>query len=93
MKTIWKFTLAAVDEQEVMMPLGAEVLAVQEQHGTAQAWAIVDPEQKALRPVHFSLRGTGNPLRVVGRYVGTFQLKGGSLVFHAFVAYPETRTT
>lgn len=91
MKTTWKFTLAIDGEQEVRMPAGAEVIAVQEQFGMVQAWAIVDPAQP-MRPVRISLRGTGHPLGAVGKYVSTFQLDGGALIFHAFVAYPETRS-
>lgn len=90
MKTIWKFPLSVTDEQDIMMPAGAEVLAVQEQFGMAQAWAIVDPEQPQYL-VRFSIRGTGHPLGAVGQYVGTFQMEAGGFVFHAFVAYPETR--
>ena len=90
MKTIWKFTIPACAEQSVPMPAGAEVIAVQEQFGSVQAWAIVDSEQP-MRPVHISIRGTGQPLGEVGKYVGTFQMEGGGFVFHAFVSYPETR--
>lgn len=92
MKTTWKFTLSVVDEQTILMPAGTEVIAVQTQFGMVQAWAIVDPDMPQL-PVKISIRGTGHPLGAVGRYVGTFQLYGGALVFHAFVAYPETRPT
>jgi len=90
MKTIWKFPLAGNAEQYISMPAGAEVIAVQEQFGAVQAWAIVDPA-KPLRVVQIIIRGTGQPLGEVGKYVGTFQMEGGGFVFHAFVSYPETR--
>lgn len=85
MKTIWKFPLSIADEQYVSMPLGSVVLAVQEQNGLPCAWAIVDDAEQATERVRFCIRGTGHELGDVGDYVGTFQLHGGDLVFHAFV--------
>ena len=91
MKTIHKFTLAGNAEEDIVMPVGAEVVAIQEQFGLVQAWAIVDPKQQHRLPVRISIRGTGQPLGEVGKYVGTFQMDSGAFVFHAFVAYPGTR--
>lgn len=86
MKTIWKFPLAVVSHQAVEMPEGAEVLCVQTQNGQPQAWAVVDPARE-LKPMHFFIYGTGHEVTALThkRYVGTFQMHEGSLVFHAFV--------
>jgi len=43
-KTIWKFTLDLVDEQQVSLPKDAEILSVQVQNGNICLWALVNPE-------------------------------------------------
>ncbi len=83
MKTIHKYQLSAADEQEIPMPVNAQILSVQMQDGIACLWAVVDTcEVIANRKIH--IRGTGHSLGNVGRYISTFQLAGGRLVFHAF---------
>ena len=89
MLTIWKFPLRVDDDVRVPMPRGAQVLAVQEQHGAPCIWALVDPEaQKDLR--HFRIVGTGHPFEEADayRHLGTFQMHGGALVFHLFERKP-----
>jgi hypothetical protein len=82
MKTIRKWTLRP--ETTINMPHGAKLLAVQEQRGEAQLWALVDPGAKTY-PRSFRVYGTGHDLPDdPGQYVGTFQMKGGALVFHLF---------
>ncbi len=84
--TIWKFPLPAPDDVvTLMMPRGAVVLSVQVQHETPCVWALVDPEAPKV-PRRFRWAGTGHPLDLRGfwKFVGTFQLHGGDLVFHLF---------
>lgn len=85
MKTIWKFPLAVTGVQVVSIPLPAQVLTIQPQ-GTDSVclWAEVDPEGQRT-DVEILIAGTGHelPERRM-RYINTFQLRGGSLVFHAF---------
>jgi hypothetical protein len=87
MKTIWKFELAVTDSQTVMMPEGAHVLCIQVQGGgdVPQIWAAVDTEAERVRR-HFRTFGTGHPLSGMNapHYVGTYQIRGGTLVFHVF---------
>lgn len=84
MKSIWKFGLEVTDEQTVEMPVGAKPLSVQVQHGTPCLWALVDT--KALKEKRVvQIFGTGHPVADEGDYVGTFQIEGGALVFHAFI--------
>lgn len=86
MKTIWKFPLAVTDFQKVDMPLGAKVLAVQPQGDQVCLWALVDPAAENDRR-GFWIHGTGHPIeheKHLGAYIGTFQLRGGALVFHVF---------
>lgn len=83
---IWKWPLQVTDLQQVQMPRGAQVLSVQMQGGAPQLWALVD-EKAPAEPRTFATYGTGNPMPEVadyGQFVGTYQMHGGSLVFHVF---------
>lgn len=83
-KTIWKFDVPVVGEFSVPMPVGAQVLSVQLQHGEAKMWVLVDTAWP-VEPKRFAVHGTGHPVPPNrGRFIGTFQLDGGSLVFHLF---------
>ena len=86
---VWKYELVADDYVWLMMPPGAEPLAVALQGDRVCLWARVDP--KAGRVKHrFRIAGTGHPLAAdVGRYVGTFHMDKGALVFHVFDAGEE----
>lgn len=83
MKTIYKYPVPVADSFSIFLPKGAEILTVQTQGEGAYVWAIVEPGG-GVRKRDFCLRGTGHPLGDVGRYIGTFQLRGGSIVFHLF---------
>lgn len=86
MKTIYKYPLPIEDVVSIDMPVGAEVLTVQMQRGEPQLWALVPidtwaPKERRL----FRVAGTGHPIgSKVRRYIGTFQLLNGDLVFHVF---------
>jgi hypothetical protein len=86
-KRIWKFELETTDRQTVAMPENAEILTVQTQNETPCIWAIVEPENKKVRRV-FEIFGTGNQVNcnedTERNYIGTYQLRQGSLVFHLF---------
>jgi hypothetical protein len=83
-KSIWKYPLNLVSEQSVDMPQGAQMLTVQMQHEQPHIWALVDPASpKVGRFVMIYGTGHGIP-DDTGRYVGTFQLADGDLVFHVF---------
>ena len=82
MKTIHKFKLDP--EGVVSMPADAEILAVQTQRDYPYIWAIVDPE-KPVDERRVKVYGTGHQLPdKPGKYLGTFQLANGALVYHAF---------
>lgn len=87
MQTIWKFPVPTTGEGAVLeMPQHAEILTVQTQ-GKAERpelWALVDPSADTeLRT--FRTYGTGHPIDdEAGRYVATYQLHGGGLIFHVF---------
>ena len=97
-QTIWKFTVDVDDVQTIEMPRGAVLLTVQTQvnhvsiWATVQTqvnhvsiWAMVDPRAPVVNRV-IQMAGTGHDLsnRIMGPYVGTFQVANGALVFHVF---------
>lgn len=84
MQTIWKFPLKVADYQQIEMPEGAEVLAVQVQHNIPCLWARVTSTNPLVEKGIFIV-GTGNRVNEdCGRHLGTFQIANGSLVFHVF---------
>ena len=90
MDTIYKYVIEAASRQQVLMPRGSEVLTVQVQDRKPCLWVLVDTEQP-MEMREFFLFGTGEEItegEFVGAYIGTFQLDGGSLVFHLFARQP-----
>ena len=86
--TIWKFPVPEEDSFAIQMPYGAGILCVQTQGDRPFVWAEVDPERETEGRT-FRLFGTGHPQEVDGMldYVGTFQVRGGALVFHLYEAH------
>lgn len=85
MKIIYKYQLEVKDNLTIELPIGAEILTVQSQRDKPCIWALVDNDAiKENRK--FKIIGTGNPIENLSnsKYIGTFQLYGGSLVFHLF---------
>lgn len=87
MKTIFKYPLAVADYQEIAMPKGSVVLTVQTQYGHPCIWVEIDPFADK-EPRGFEVFGTGHKMYedmgIERKYVGTFQMKGGDLVFHVY---------
>lgn len=85
MKTIFKYALEVTDTQTVDLPADAVILTVQLQNGDPMLWALIDADttQGQTRKIH--IYGTGHPIRDrLGRYLSTFQMQNGRLVFHVF---------
>jgi len=85
-KRIWKYQLEVVDVQNILMPKGAEILTIQVQYGEPCLWALVDPKEEVEKRT-IEIFGTGNPISVdmeMRKYISTFNLLDGGLVFHAF---------
>ncbi len=82
-KTIWKYPVTP-DHWTQLMPVDAEILSVQVQQKEVQMWVLVDPD--AIRKGReFEVYGTGHSIpENPGKFIGTFQLEGGTLVFHLF---------
>lgn len=86
-QTVYKYPLIIDDEQIVSLPVGAQILTVQMQ-GRPCLWALVDPDLPH-EDRRILMRGTGHDAQGVGRYIATFQMRGGALVFHVFAAPRE----
>lgn len=81
---IYKYVLEITDEQELMVPIGAEVLSVGEQGGKLCMWFLVNPAN-SLYGKNVYIYGTGNPLpNIVNqqKFIGTVQIGPG--VWHVF---------
>lgn len=92
MKTIWKYELNPGNPYVIGMPEGAEILTVQVQNNVPCIWAKVDTEAELEERI-FYVFATGQEIDLDGQdvylaYIGTFQLNGGSLVFHVFELEP-----
>lgn len=87
MMTIWKFPVQPSEHYVVEMPRGARLLSVQTQGGEPALWALCNPQSPRVKR-SFSVFGTGHDATAVEllgmKYVGTFQIGGGTLVFHLF---------
>ena len=92
MKTIYKYEINAVDMVYIDMPKCAKVLTLQIQNGTPMIWALVDNKNETEQRV-FDIIGTGHSVPDLNgfrrEYINTFQLHGGSLVFHLFELVKE----
>ncbi len=81
MLTIWKYPVS-LGQFELEMPGDSAVLSVQVQNNEPVMWVVADPEATK-RPFRFVTIPTGgNVPEGSGRFIGTFQLAGGALVFH-----------
>jgi len=80
MRTIWK---VALDEGQIELPEGSELLTVGVQDGEPMVWALVETDNPP-ETIDLTIVGTGHALPAqAGRYVGTFQLPE-DMVFHVF---------
>ncbi len=83
-RTIWKFPLRLTDVQIVMMPAGADILAVGVQSEGIVMWARVDPAETKRQGYKVAIVGTGHPApdQADSNYVGT--VFDGPFVWHIF---------
>lgn len=84
-KQVFKYALEVTDSQKVNLPVGAEILTAQMQGEVLCLWALVDSNFAHLTSGRvIRIYGTGHPIHDEGRYVATFQMNGGALIFHVF---------
>lgn len=70
----------------IMMPRGARVLHGDHQGTDLFVWAGVNTEAESMSPVSVAFVGTGYeiPDTYSARFVNTFLMENGALVFHAY---------
>lgn len=86
-KQVWKFELEIKDYQIIRLPKESEILTAQSQNGIPCIWALVKPNNSN-EERFFELFGTGHNIHcdmgIDRKYIGTFQLLNGNLVYHLF---------
>jgi hypothetical protein len=87
MRTIYKYKIETTDRQEIRMPQYSRILTVQTQYEAPCLWAEVDDTMEMVER-HIETFGTGHSipvgLGVVRIYIGSYQLRGGALIFHVY---------
>ncbi len=85
---VYKYSFPVNDEISLELPIGAEVLTVQDQRDTPQLWALVDTQEDRKEIRTFVYIGTGHKhpkeFWLGLKYITTFQQLDGSLVWHVF---------
>lgn len=82
-RVIWKFQLHIMERQQVFMPVPATPLCVQMQGERPCLWVEVDPNNP-MGNVELTIVGTGQVVPEGSRYVNTFLMNDGVLVFHVY---------
>lgn len=91
MNTIYKYELHHDCGLVILeMPEGSKVLTVQSQGSIACLWAMVDTDKQKVER-RFRIIGTGHGVDCVEelRYISTYQLLEGRLIFHVFEVMPS----
>jgi hypothetical protein len=83
MKRIYKYPIPIQDEIIVEMPLGSVILTAQMQHSEPFIWCLVNSTEVIIKR-HLYLYGTGMEVKRGSRYIGTFQMLAGDLIWHLF---------
>ena len=85
MKIIFKYPLMQVPEEQISLPVGAEILTVQTQGEQPCIWAMIDLNEIRYKNVTIETFGTGHKMDdAERRYIGTYQINNGDYVFHVF---------
>lgn len=82
---IYKYKIETTDTQVVELPIGSEILTIQTQNGSPCLWAMVNEKEDSTERRTIDIFGTGHNIdSTLRRYIGTYQLHDGGLVFHCF---------
>ena len=84
-KVVYKYKLQITKViQEVVLPLGAQILCIKMQNDELCMWALADPDQTYNEVVKIRCAGTGHEITEDVEYIDTVMLLDGELVFHFF---------
>ena len=89
MITIYKYDLAPMQEQGIMLPEGAKILKVDAQRNLPKLWALVDTS-KPRKTLFVRILCTGEEIDKSlddWQYLDTFQLNGGDFIHHVFIKW------
>ena len=84
MNTVYKYPLKIDDYQQVILPVGAEILCVKLVNDMPFLWALIDKEQTYDEAITIRIAGTGHDIKENVEYIDTILVEGGALVFHVF---------
>lgn len=91
MLTIYKYDLAPIQEQGVMLPEGAKILKADAQHNLPKLWALVDTS-KPRKTLLVRIICTGEIIEKPlddWQYLDTYQLNDGDFIHHVFYKWVE----
>lgn len=84
-KVVYRYKLQITKViQEVVLPLGAQILCIKMENDELCMWALVDPDQTYNEVVKIRCAGTGHEITEDVEYIDTVVLLDGELVFHFF---------
>ena len=84
-KVVYKYKLQITKViQEVVLPLGAQILCIKMQNDELCMWALVDPDQTYNEVVKIRCAGTGHEITEDVEYIDRVMLLDGELGFHFF---------
>lgn len=83
MKRIFKYEIEVKDQITLLMPKNAEIISIQVQRWKPYLWALIDVDETKTER-YFYLFGTGMEVKDGLKYIGSFQMYDGDLVFHLF---------
>ena len=83
---IWKTELQMGPRTSILLPRAAKVLCVQTQHERPCVWFEFDEKRHGVDEVTFFIATTGNQFNmpIEAKYLGTFQLDGGTFIGHVY---------
>ena len=83
MKLVYKYEVNM--QGRTLLPIGAEILRIESQHGTIQLWALIEPDNTfEARAILIAATGELLPENAALRHINTFLMDDGNYVFHAF---------
>lgn len=91
MISIYKYNLASIQEQGIMLPEGAKILKVDAQRNLPKLWALVDTS-KPRKTLFVRIICTGEEITKPlddWQYIGTCQLNDGDFVHHVFIKWAD----
>ena len=88
MQVVYKYIVGTPNTNQVLfqmtLPVGAQVLTVQNQGANTCMWVLQDLKGNQFQERRFVIVGTGQPVAENYKYIGTIQEMGGALIWHYF---------